>query len=296
MLRQRLIFGTLLTIAFLGVLALDAWLDGSLLPEQNRQPIQATLLAVLLILLAKPVQMEMAALARQSQTHIFLPVTVPAAAVISTAFYWSQFFTNRQEIRTLFLLLALPAAFAALFFAQVLRFGTQNALKNIAVSSFSILYLGLLPAFILAIRIHLDLRHLLIFIFTIKCSDIGAYTIGKLFGKHKLAPAISPGKTWQGLAGAVIFAAGLAYALNLFCGIMTSAWALAFGAAFGILGQLSDLAESMLKRDAGLKDSSARIPGFGGILDLIDSLLATAPAAYAFFLWYAFNAAKQVSG
>lgn len=279
--------GTLLTAAFLGLLVLDAWLDGSLLPGQNKQPIQATMLACLLGLLAIPAQLEMAALARQSRTHIFLSVTIPAVAVISTAFYWSQFFTARQEIQALSLLPALAVAFMALFFAQAIRFAAQDTLKNIAASGFSILYLGFLPAFIPAIRIHFGPAHLIIFIFTIKFADIGAYTFGKLFGARKLAPAISPGKTWEGLAGAVIFAAGLAYTLNLFYGIMTPIWSVVFGAVFAVLGQLSDLAESMLKRDAAVKDSSATIPGFGGVLDLIDSLLATAPAAYAFFLWQA---------
>ena len=137
--------------------------------------------------------------------------------------------------------------------------------------------------FILGIRILHGPWVLLAFIFTVKGSDIGAYTFGRLFGKHKLCPTISPGKTWEGLAGAMLFGLGVSLGFSLFCGIMSPLWAVVFGAVFGVLGQLGDLAESMIKRDAASKDSSSSIPGFGGILDVIDSPLATAPIAFLFF-------------
>ena len=121
------------------------------------------------------------------------------------------------------------------------------------------------------------------FIFTVKSSDTGAYTLGRLFGKHKFAPKISPGKTWEGLAGAVLFASVVAVLFASFCGIMSWPAAVVFGVVFAVFGQLADLIESMIKRDAGSKDSSEHVPGFGGILDVIDSLLATAPMAYLFF-------------
>jgi phosphatidate cytidylyltransferase len=121
------------------------------------------------------------------------------------------------------------------------------------------------------------------FIFTIKSSDIGAYTLGRLFGRHKFSPKISPSKTWEGIAGAVIFAAIVAVIFSKCCGIMSWWSAVIFGAVFAVLGQLGDLAESMIKRDAEQKDSANSVPGFGGILDIIDSPLATAPLAYLFF-------------
>jgi phosphatidate cytidylyltransferase len=146
------------------------------------------------------------------------------------------------------------------------------------------IYVGFLCTFILGIRILWGPWVLLFFIFTVKASDIGAYTLGRLFGTHKMAPKISPGKTWEGLGGAVLFGAVVSIGISSLCGIMPVLQATVFGAVFGLLGQMGDLIESMLKRDAAVKDSSASVPGFGGLLDVIDSPLATAPAAFA-ALW-----------
>ena len=105
-----------------------------------------------------------------------------------------------------------------------------------------------------------------------------------LFGKHKFAPRISPGKTWEGIVGAVVFASIVALLFAHNCGIMPWYSAVLFGAVFAYGGQLADLAESMIKRDAEQKDSANSVPGFGGLLDIIDSPLATAPVAYLFFM------------
>ena len=122
-----------------------------------------------------------------------------------------------------------------------------------------------------------------VLIFVVKCSDIGAYTAGRFFGKHKFSPVISPKKTWEGMAGGVILAAVVAVAFAVFCDIMSWRLAIVFGVVFAFIGQLGDLAESMLKRDAETKDSSNSVPGFGGILDVVDSILITAPFGYLFF-------------
>ncbi|HIJ53271.1 MAG TPA: phosphatidate cytidylyltransferase [Planctomycetes bacterium] len=146
------------------------------------------------------------------------------------------------------------------------------------------MYIGLFSGFVLAIRIDFGLWPLLMFVSVIKFADIGAYAIGSSFGKHKFSPKISPGKTWEGMAGgaaaativAVLFAAG--------CDIMTLWSALLFGFCFAFVGQGGDLVESMLKRDAEQKDSANNVPGFGGILDIVDSPLVAAPFAYLFFM------------
>ena len=130
--------------------------------------------------------------------------------------------------------------------------------------------------------------YVLYFILVTKCSDLGAYCVGSLIGKHKMIPRISPGKTWEGVAGAllgvVVYGLVLAFGTRhasiaeIFApGARLAAVAAMVGlAAFGIVG---DLFESWMKRGAGLKDSSALLPGHGGLLDRIDALTSTLPLA-----------------
>jgi phosphatidate cytidylyltransferase len=116
--------------------------------------------------------------------------------------------------------------------------------------------------------------------------DISAYYAGRRFGRHKLAPSISPGKTWEGTVAALALAALAGYFyLGRFLP-QTPPWqAVALSAAVNVLGQAGDLAESALKRGAGVKDSGALLPGHGGFLDRFDSSLFTLPAVYFYLRW-----------
>jgi phosphatidate cytidylyltransferase len=133
------------------------------------------------------------------------------------------------------------------------------------------------------------LVNLLFVLLIVWCSDIGAYMTGRLFGGAKLAPAISPGKTWSGAIGglASAFVAGDLVAALLSPGDQPGfSWHSAILAVlFGVVAQAGDLAESWVKRQAGVKDSSQLIPGHGGLLDRLDALLAVAPVA-AVWAWY----------
>ena len=282
MLKHRLLFGSIMAAVFVGLILLDGHLDGSLTKAAPNKDVQATIFTILIALLAIPAQFEMGNLIKQTGAHLFKSVTIPASILFATTFFWAQF-TDTHRFFTLYLLLVPAFSFLALFVVQAMKFGTEGTIRNVSGSFFSIIYLGFLCLFILGIRIWWGPWVLLTFIFTVKGSDIGAYTLGRLFGKHKMCPNISPGKTWEGLAGAALFGALVSVGFSVVSGIMTPLWAIGFGAVFGVLGQLGDLVESMIKRDAASKDSSASIPGFGGILDVIDSPLATAPAAFAFF-------------
>jgi phosphatidate cytidylyltransferase len=189
------------------------------------------------------------------------------------------------EMQTKAAVIVLAVSMLLIFLCQAKKFATTSAIANFSANIFVILYLGFFASFVLSIRTDFGVWPLLMYIFTIKFSDIGAFTLGSMIGKHKLAPKISPGKTWEGMLGAVIFSAIISSLFAHFIGIMTVTQAVIFGVIFAFLGQFGDLVESMLKRDAQQKDSSNTVPGFGGVLDIIDSLLIAAPLGYVYF-WF----------
>ena len=126
-----------------------------------------------------------------------------------------------------------------------------------------------------------------------KTCDIGAYTFGRLFGKTKMAPLLSPGKTWAGAVGGIATSTVATWIwLSVVPPLFNPTWqpsptwaACVYGAVVGLTGMIGDLSESLLKRDAGRKDSAALFPGFGGLLDLLDSVLYAGPVAYALWVW-----------
>jgi phosphatidate cytidylyltransferase len=151
-------------------------------------------------------------------------------------------------------------------------------------------YLGLMFGFLLAIRRDHSVQALLWVVMVTKACDIGAYFTGKAIGRNKLIPWLSPGKTWEGLFGGMTLSvvAGVLGWRMVGDSLAHPPGILAFGAAaglFGLVGQAGDLVESVLKRDAGIKDSGHVIPGFGGILDVIDSPLLVGPLAYWWLRW-----------
>jgi phosphatidate cytidylyltransferase len=282
MLKYRLIFGTLMTVVFTALVILDGWLDGSLTAAAaDDAPVKSTVLFLLIALLIVPATLELSALAAAKNMKIFTPVSITSSILFAGCWYWPQILELSPQI---YLVLLSAFSLFTLLLYQNLRYGMDGTLANCGVNCFSILYLGLLSTFVMAIRIEFGVWPLLMFVFVVKCADIGAYTTGSLFGKHRFSPKISPGKTWEGIAGAVLFAMIIAVLFAVIFGIMVWPLALLFGFSFAFIGQLGDLAESMLKRDARQKDASDNVPGFGGILDVIDSPLAAAPFAYLFFV------------
>jgi phosphatidate cytidylyltransferase len=166
---------------------------------------------------------------------------------------------------------------------------------DLAAAVFSIVYLGLLPSFLIRLRLDWGLGAVASLIVVAKMGDTGAYFFGKSFGRHKMSPRLSPNKTVEGAVGAVCFSLLAAWLIGWWSTPAVAQGAAAGGAAmagrfwgwalfavliagFGIFG---DLAESLLKRDSQCKDSSVWVPGLGGVLDMLDSLLITAPVAYA---------------
>ncbi|WP_426060575.1 phosphatidate cytidylyltransferase [Hymenobacter sp. B1770] len=122
-----------------------------------------------------------------------------------------------------------------------------------------------------------DYRRVFALLFLVWASDIGAYAAGKTFGKHKLAPSISPGKTWEGWAGGFLLTLVVGWALSFMMPDVPLAHRLVAAGVVAIFGPLGDLAESMLKRSVGVKDSGTMMPGHGGLLDRFDAFLLVLP-------------------
>ncbi|MEJ2703560.1 MAG: phosphatidate cytidylyltransferase [Sedimentisphaerales bacterium] len=283
MLRYRLLFGTLMIIGFVAIVVFDGWLDGSLTKSlADDKPVQGVLFSILVAVLAIPAQIELSKLAAAKKLKIFLPVAIVASVLFATQRFWQQF---ADPLLGMDVVLLSSFVLFALVLYQYVTYRTSGVLANCGANCFAIWYLGLLSGFCVAIRIEFGTWPLLLFVFVIKSADIGAYTFGKLFGRHKFSPKVSPGKTWEGMGGAFVVAVLVAVGFAISCGIMAWQSAVLFGLCFAVVGQLGDLTESMIKRDAEQKDSAHRVPGFGGVLDIIDSLLIAAPVAYLFLKW-----------
>lgn len=182
-------------------------------------------------------------------------------------------------------------ALVAMFLVSLLYHSRERNVEGVVAAAggtmFGMIYLGFMLGFLLSIRRWESAWLVLAIVFITKSCDIGAYFTGRAIGRHKLIPWLSPGKTWEGLVGGIVVAAltgtGLAAAssylpspqdhlpwwMGTICGVI-----------FALVGQFGDLAMSLFKRGAGVKDSSSILPGMGGVLDVLDSPLMVAPVAF----------------
>jgi len=176
-------------------------------------------------------------------------------------------------------LVAVAAALAAL--ALTMRGGElAKALPRAALLALGVLYI--FGCWKCAIPLREANRHWLMFALLVNwVGDGGAYYIGKAFGKHRMAPRVSPQKSWEGAAASIVTSIAIAGGYLLYFVRVDAARAIAFAAVANAAGQLGDLAESAMKRGAGVKDSGAILPGHGGFLDRVDSTLFSLPAVYA---------------
>ncbi|MCA9174841.1 MAG: phosphatidate cytidylyltransferase [Planctomycetales bacterium] len=195
---------------------------------------------------------------------------------------------------------AMGLAVGLAFFAEMLRYrDAHGVVVRVSLVVMTVAYAGLLSSFLVALRLFHDnawgMAALVSMVFVVKFSDTGAYTFGRLLGKRKLAPILSPKKTVEGAIGglatgcaaAVVFFVWIAPRIVGTSGPVGPWWGwLLFGVLVTLAGMVGDLAASILKRDMGCKDSSRWMPGLGGVLDVIDSLLVGGPVAY--LCWAAF--------
>lgn len=176
--------------------------------------------------------------------------------------------------------ICLAGMLIASFVSRLFR-GAEGFIRDISASALIISYIPLLGVFIPLIMNPDDGRlRMVAVIACVIASDTGAYTVGVLTGRHKMAPAISPSKTWEGFAGGVAFAALIGLLAALF--VLDASWwvGLLLGAACSVAGTVGDLVESLIKRDVGIKDMSNFLPGHGGVMDRLDSLLVAVPVGW----------------
>ena len=213
----------------------------------------------------------------------------PYGRVPETSGYFSE---NYPASTSNWILLALAAGVMLIFLAEMRRYERPGGVTvNVAAAVFAVVYLGALLTFLIQLRMSWGIAGLASVIIVTKMGDIGAYAVGRLFGRNKMAPGLSPGKTIEGAIGAVVFSTGASATTFLWLvptmnpGANETTWLgwMLFGVTVCVGGMIGDLAESLIKRDVEQKDSSSWVPGFGGVLDILDSLLLASPVAYAFW-------------
>ncbi|QGN35337.1 phosphatidate cytidylyltransferase [Microlunatus sp. Gsoil 973] len=162
-----------------------------------------------------------------------------------------------------------------------MRGGSQGFLVDASASLFLIAYVPLLGSFAsLLLAGDRGIARVVTFILVVVCSDLGGYVAGVLFGRHPMAPVISPKKSWEGFVGSMVFATAAAVLMAVL-GLKVDWWVgLVLGPLLVLVATVGDLVESLIKRDLGIKDMSSFLPGHGGVMDRLDSLLLAAPMAW----------------
>jgi phosphatidate cytidylyltransferase len=228
-------------------------------------------------------------LARKQQIRADAAAGLLSAAALFTVFYFTQpgRLPDLMMIQIILILLTIGSLVAAMLRGAPF----DRMITSAGVTVLGVMYIVLLGGHLIALRVGFApalSKHLLAFFFlVIMGSDAAAYYGGRAFGKHKLAPNISPGKTWEGavagMLGSLLLAAVAHY---WFFPELPTKFTLGLAALMNVIGVVGDLTESALKRSAGAKDTAKILPGHGGVLDRMDSLLFNAPVIYYFARLY----------
>ena len=281
MLRTRLWMGAVLIAVVIGILAFD---------ERFRPWFPYPFLLAFVILLAAVGTLELVMLLDGPRRPSLVLCLAGVLGVLLAN--WANFALGWDPWRVI--LGAFAAVVLVAFLLEMATFVEPgNSVARISLTLFVVAYLGVLPSFLVQLRwlpplpgpaadVPRGVGALALAIFVPKCCDIGAYFTGKLIGRHPMTPRLSPKKTWEGLAGGLTAAVLTTLAINRLWPVL---WggdlaAVGFGVTVGLAGVLGDLAESLIKRDCRQKDAAQTVPGFGGVLDVIDSILFAAPVAY----------------
>jgi phosphatidate cytidylyltransferase len=278
MLRTRLLVGSVLTVLTAGMLLLD----------RRFAPWFPFLFAVVLGLsmFGTLELLQLLPPARRPRIGVCLPGVIALGAL-----NWLPLFLYGSAGAGLaYVAQGFAAIVLAAFLVEMARFTAPGgSIERIAIAVWVVAYLGVLPSFLVQLqlgRADADPVHgavaLALAIFVPKGCDIGAYFTGRFLGKHRMTPVLSPKKTWEGAIGGLIFAVVVAFGLNNISPIIPGGpvGTIAFGLTVGLAGMFGDLAESLIKRDCERKDASQIVPGFGGILDVVDAVVFAAPVCY----------------
>ncbi|MEO7124737.1 MAG: phosphatidate cytidylyltransferase [Nakamurella sp.] len=201
---------------------------------------------------------------------VWIPVMVGVVATVVATWWWGH---EAQAVGVAL------TALAVMFYR--LRGGGHGYLVDIAASIFLVVYLGGIGSFATLLVQPADgVGRILVFLIAVVCSDTGGYAVGVMIGKHPMAPTISPKKSWEGFAGSLLLATiGAAVAMPL---LLHAHWwqGAILGAVVALVAVGGDLAESLIKRDIGVKDMGTLVPGHGGVMDRLDSLLPCAVVSW----------------
>ncbi|HEY8205672.1 MAG TPA: phosphatidate cytidylyltransferase [Pyrinomonadaceae bacterium] len=251
---------------------------------------QLALLFVLLAAVALVVALlEFWMLARKQQIRADPVAGVLGASALFTVLYFTE--PHRPPDLKAIVIVLILLTVCSLVAAMLRGAPFERMIGSSGVTVLGVMYIVLLGGHLVAVRTGfapLLSKHLLAFFFLVLMgSDSAAYYGGRAFGKHKLAPTVSPGKTWEGAVAGMLASLLLAAASHYwFFPELPLRFGLPLAALMNVVGILGDLTESALKRSAGAKDTAQILPGHGGMLDRIDSLLFNAPLIYYFALAY----------
>lgn len=297
-LKNRLTYGPIMLLGLIAVFVCDHLSEKWTVCDRFPHGVKGICIALLLMTILPLATVELATLfsAKQAKPYRFIS---GASIVVLLLHAWLTQFPKFEPIAasSLAFIVVGTLLFAALRLAVVRQI--EGAIPVMAGTVLATLYLGGQGWFLMALRVKTGVTPTLfgvgggtfvgttmtvvMILLTVKFTDIGAYFGGRAFGKHKLIPWLSPGKTWEGLFFGVMTAAAVGAACAPSMTNLSVPKGLVFGLVIGAVGQAGDLFESMMKRDAQVKDSGKLIPGFGGIMDVIDSPLLAAPFAYLLF-------------
>lgn len=253
---------------------------------------QLSLLFVILVAVALIVGLfEFWALGRKQQIQSDRYAGLLSGSALMVIFYFTQ--PGQLPDLTMIQIVLLLLTGGTLTAAMVRGAPFNRMIPSAGVTVLSVMYVVFLGGHLIAVRMGFRpelSRNLLAFYFlVIMGSDVAAYYGGRLFGRHKLAPTVSPGKTWEGAAAGMLASLLLAIASHYWFFLnLPLKFALPLAAVMNVVGVLGDLTESALKRSTGTKDTAQTLPGHGGVLDRIDSLLFNAPVIY-YFAWAYFS-------